>query len=48
MVLERALKRLDIVSMSEELGCMCIDNFSEQVEVVALLVLDGQYASLRS
>jgi len=38
--LERALKRLDIVSVLGELGCMCVDNFGEQVAVVALVVVD--------
>jgi len=40
VVLECVLKRLDIVSVSDELGCMCVDNFSEQVAVVALVVVD--------
>jgi len=40
MWLERALKRLDIVSVSGELGCMCVDNFGEQVAVAALVVVD--------
>ena len=40
MWLERALKRLDIVSVLGELGCMCVDNFSEQVAVVPLVVVD--------
>ena len=38
--LERALKRLDIVSVSGELGCMCVDNFCERVAVAALVVVD--------
>jgi len=38
--LERALKRLDIVSVSGELGSMCVYNFGEQVAVAALVVVD--------
>jgi len=38
--LERALKRLDIVSVSGELGFMCVDNFGEEVAVVTLVVVD--------
>jgi len=40
VVLERELKCLDIVSVLGELGCMCVDNFGEQVAVVALVVVD--------
>jgi len=39
-VLERELKCLDIVSVLSELGCMCVNNFCEQVAVVALVVVD--------
>ena len=38
--LERALKRLDIISVLGELGCMCVNNFGEQVAVAALVVID--------
>ena len=34
------LNHLDIISVSDKLCCMCVYNFSEQVAVVALVVLD--------